>query len=476
MFWGCTIPARFPFIEKATRLVLGDLGVKPRELPGHTCCPEGGLVKDRDHEVFTAVAGRNLAIVETAGLDVLTPCSGCYATFRETAATLRRDRTARDRLDELLADEELEYRGRLQIVHLAQWLADTLGPDLIARRANVRLRGLRLGVHYGCHLLRPQPAVRWDDPLRPRKVEDLVSALGATVVDYPTKLECCGGALDRIGERDACLSLAERKLRDVQDHDVDALVVVCPSCFQQFDLNQAALKRAGADVHVPALYLSELLALAFGHSPEEIGIGMHRVDASPFLEKWETLRTGREHVAGEFDLPLIDVCADCAACRDDCPVAAVDESFRPTEVVERLAAGDLDGAVADPQIWKCVGCHTCRELCHSGIGLEHALGTLKRLAAADGHVPDAAAAAYDGFLETGVLGTPKERARTRLGLEPLPASDTEAVGRLLDRLGDGSGGGHDGRVGDCATPATDGRPRDDDAQPDPARDLAEVER
>jgi len=434
MFWGCTIPARFPFIEKATRLMLDDLGIEPTELAGHTCCPEGGLVKDRDPAAFTAVAGRNLAIVERAGCDVLTPCNGCYATFRETAAHLRRDRAARDGLNGLLDGEDLEYRGGLRILHLAQWLADTLGPDLVARRAIVRLRGLRIAVHYGCHLLRPQPAVRWDDPLRPRKVEDLVGALGATIVDYETKLQCCGGALDRIGERQACLSMAERKLRDLQDHDVDALVVVCPSCFQQFDLNQAALQRSGAEVHVPVLYLSELLALAFGHTPEEIGLGMHRVDTSPFLEKWERLRGGRERVAAAFDLPLVDVCADCAACRDDCPVAAVDDSFRPTDLVARLAAGDLDGAVADPQIWKCVGCHTCRELCHSGIGLEHALGTLKRLAAAGGLVPGSAAIAYDGLVEKGVLGAPKERARTKLGLGPLPATDAEAVRRLLDLL------------------------------------------
>ena len=75
---------------------------------------------------------------------------------------------------------------------------------------------MRVAVHYGCHLLRPQPAVRWDDPLQPTKVEALVAALGARVVDYPTKMQCCGGALDRVGEREASLAFARRKLHDLR--------------------------------------------------------------------------------------------------------------------------------------------------------------------------------------------------------------------------------------------------------------------
>jgi len=73
VFWGCTIPARFPFIEKATRLVMGDLGANVRELPGHTCCPEGVLVKSNDEQAFYTTAARNLALIEREGLDVVTP-------------------------------------------------------------------------------------------------------------------------------------------------------------------------------------------------------------------------------------------------------------------------------------------------------------------------------------------------------------------------------------------------------------------
>ena len=84
--------------------------------------------------------------------------------------------------------------------HFVEWLSESMGAGLIASRAKKNFWGMRIAVHYGCHLLRPQPAVRWDDPLHPTKFEALVSALGARVVDYPTKMQCCGGALDRVGE------------------------------------------------------------------------------------------------------------------------------------------------------------------------------------------------------------------------------------------------------------------------------------
>ena len=87
----------------------------------------------------------------------------------------------------------------------------------MATRVVKPLSGMRLAVHYGCHLLRPQPAVRWDDPLEPTKVETLVGALGARVVDYPSKMLCCGGALDRGGARDASLAFARRKLRELTE-------------------------------------------------------------------------------------------------------------------------------------------------------------------------------------------------------------------------------------------------------------------
>jgi heterodisulfide reductase subunit B len=436
VFWGCTIPARFPFIEKSTRLVFEDLGANIRELPGHTCCPEGVLVKPSSEDAFYTAAARNLAIVERAGLDVVTPCNGCYSTFKEAHSHLATDWRMRERINERIAPEGLHYDGDLDIVHMAEWLADVLEPAYIGSKVKKPLWGMTLAVHYGCHLLRPQPAVRWDDPLHPTKVEAVVSALGARVVDYTTKMQCCGSALDRVGERDDSLAFARRKLMDVQNEGADALLVVCPSCFQQFDLNQAALQRNKEDVNVPVFYLSELIALTYGHEPAEMGLDMHRVPVQPFLDKWEERSADKVRLSSAFDVALLQKCASCGACKDDCPVCKVDPEFQPTEIVAALVDGKLDGVLADSQLWKCVECYTCQELCHSDIGMAETFRKLKELAMEAGHGPDSVAAAYDTFLKTGTLSKPKESARKKLGLDPLPASGGDILGRLLSGEGE----------------------------------------
>jgi len=416
VFWGCTIPARFPFIEKATRVMFDDLGARVKELEGHTCCPEGTLVKANDPGAFYTAAARNLALVERAGLDVVTPCNGCYSTFKEAQSHLKTDWRQRDEINERLATEGLHYDGDLQVVHFAEWLADSMGSALIASGAKKNFWGMRIAVHYGCHLLRPQPAVRWDDPLHPKKVEEIVAALGARVVDYPTKMQCCGGALDRVGERDSSLAFARRKLQDLQTNEVDALVVVCPSCFQQFDLNQAALQRAKEDIHVPILYLSELIALAYGHEPAELGLEMHRVSVQPFLDKWNARSVDKTRLAEDFDVTLLNKCDACRACKDDCPVCKVDPTFRPNDVIAELVKGNLDEVLASGQVWKCLECYTCQELCHSDIGMAGTFRKLKELAIASGQGPESVTQSYQMFLETGSLGKPKDGARKKLGL------------------------------------------------------------
>jgi len=432
VFWGCTIPARFPFIEKATRLVFDDLGANVSELAGHTCCPEGVLVKSNDEGAFHTTAARNLALVERAGLDVLTPCNGCYSTFKETWSHLEQDWRAKDAINERLAREGLHYDGHLAITHFAEWLADDIGAGVVASKVKQNFWGMNIAVHYGCHLLRPSPAVHWDDPLAPTKVEGLVAALGARVVDYQTKMQCCGNALDRVGEREGSLAFARRKLTDLMENDVDALVVVCPSCFLQFDVNQAVLQRANENINVPVLYLSELMALAYGHSPEEIGLDMHRVSVQSFLDKWAARRADRTELAASFDVSLLAKCASCQACKDDCPVCKVDPTFQPTEIIERLVKGELEEVLAEGELWKCLECFTCQEMCPSRIGMAETFRKLKELANAAGQGPESVTAAYAMFRKTGALGSPKEGARKKLGLEPLPAGGGDDLARILD--------------------------------------------
>ncbi len=433
MFWGCTIPARFPFIEKSTRLVIEDLGSEVAEVQGYTCCPEGTLVKAVDEEAYYVTAARNLALTEAADLPLVTPCNGCYSTFKSTAAALKADWRRRDRVNDLLGTEGLRLEEGPSIKHFAEWLYDELGPAAIAKGARRSFGGMRVAVHYGCHLLRPSPAVRWDSATNPTKLEELVKALGATVVDYETKMDCCGGALDRVGERDGALEFCRRKLTNMKQERVDALVVVCPSCFQQFDLNQATLLRQKEALDIPVVYYSELLALAMGRTPEELGLGLHRVSVEPFLHKWAREAEVRAEIAKEFSVAELQKCNDCRACEEDCPVAKVQPQFSPTTIIGEILSGDLEGVIERGDLWKCLDCFTCYEKCHSRLGMAEVFRKLKELATQRGELPQAVRFSYDMFVSTGALGEPRESVRAKLGLAPLAERGGDELARILAR-------------------------------------------
>jgi len=199
-----------------------------------------------------------------------------------------------------------------------------------------------------------------------------------------------------------------------------------------FDVTQAVLQRNKEDVNVPVLYLSELMALAYGHTPEEIGLDMHRVSVQPFLDKWAARQADRGELAQSFDVSLLAKCASCGACKDDCPVCKVDPTFQPTDIIERLMKGELDEVLAEGQIWKCVECFTCQEMCHSRIGMADTFRKLKELAVERGQGPESVASAYAMFRKTGTLGAPKDSARKKLGLSPLPATGGDELSRILD--------------------------------------------
>ncbi|MHB8869343.1 MAG: heterodisulfide reductase-related iron-sulfur binding cluster [Thermoleophilia bacterium] len=435
MFWGCTIPARFPFIEKSTRVVLDEMGAQLVDVDGYTCCPEGTLVKAVDEDAYYVTAARNLSLAEDAGVPLVTPCNGCYSTLRSVSATLRGDWRLAEKVTALLNDDGRPSEPALpEVKHFAEWLFDEMGPAAIAKRVTRPLWGMRLAVHYGCHLLRPTPAIRWDSSTNPTKLEDMVRALGATVVDYETKMSCCGGALDRVGERAGALELCKAKLDDLASEEVDGLVVVCPSCLQQFDLNQAALLRGdGAGPGIPVFYYTELMAMTLGHEPDELGISMHRVSAADFIAKWERRQRDRREIAREFSVAELQKCNECRACEDDCPVAKTGSGFSPTAIIGEILSGDLEGVIERGALWKCLDCYTCYERCHSRLGMAEVFRKLKELAVHQDNVPEAVRFSYDMFLSTGSLGEPRESARAKLGLEPLPSRGGEDLGRILAR-------------------------------------------
>ena len=169
-FPGCLIPARHPAMEFAIRHTLDRLGVEIVDLPEASCCPDPIYFKSKDKLSWLAVAARNLCLAEELGLDVFTNCSGCTATLAETAHLLH-DEELKAQVNERLARIGKEYEGTVRVRHVLTLLRDEVGYEAVADSVIVPLTGLKVAVHYGCHLLKPSRVMNVDDPNDPEGIE-----------------------------------------------------------------------------------------------------------------------------------------------------------------------------------------------------------------------------------------------------------------------------------------------------------------
>jgi len=314
-FWGCYVPGRLPHMEKSTRAVFQRLGIDAVDLDGLTCCPEKTMIRNMSYREWLLTAARNLTVAEEAGCIFVTPCTGCFSTLKEAQVKLHSEPALRDEVNRELARVGRTYRGTSDVMHVLDVLHQDIGPGTIRSRISYPMTGLRMAVHYGCHLLRPSGELLFDDPFWPRKFDELVEALGAESISYSSKMECCGNLLLRAGEEETAQAMCRSKLRDIIGEGADALTLVCPSCMMQYDNMQFLLQRGGEDLHLPVFYYPELLGLSLGLDPDELGLGRHRVDVGPFLDRWQGRRDAFDIVRQHWDLTLLRACAEWRVCR-----------------------------------------------------------------------------------------------------------------------------------------------------------------
>ncbi len=115
----------------------------------------------------------------------------------------------------------------------------------------------------------------------------VIEALGGTVIDYAGSHKCCGFPIITMN-KEASLKQAGRHLGDAVDAAADCLVTPCPLCHLNLDLQQPlAEKVVGRELNMPVLHLPQLVGLALGLAPSELGMQRHVVKPSAVID-WTT--------------------------------------------------------------------------------------------------------------------------------------------------------------------------------------------
>ncbi|RLF16242.1 MAG: disulfide reductase [Thermoprotei archaeon] len=283
LYLGCTVATDEYAYELSTINTLPKLGVELEYLEGTTCC--GSPLMSVNMKSFVYLALRNVALADQQGLDMLTLCPGCHLSFFEARHYAEHSPQLKDEINALLSNEGLKYEGKVKVRHLVDLLHDVVGLDKIRSAASKPLKGLRLATHIGCHAIRPSRLERIDDPEKPVKLDRLVEALGAEVVDYPEKLDCCGAGF-LLSNPQAGLTVAGVKIKALQARGVDGLVVACPLCHKMLgQKQQSASQVVGAELNLPVIYYTQLLGLAMGESEDKLGLMLNQSPVDSLLEK-----------------------------------------------------------------------------------------------------------------------------------------------------------------------------------------------
>jgi len=285
LYLGCTVPVRAMNYELAARRTAERLGIELVDVEGFTCC--GYPARPLSHEAALLMAAHNLALAEEQGLELCTLCSACTSTLTEANRRLQNDEALRTRLNTQLAETTgRRYNGTMRVRHYARLLYEEIGPQRLrelvtqarSEGTGADLSAFRFAVHYGCHYLKPAEVYDgFDDPENPHTLGELVEATGARQVHYQEEEGCCGGGILAV-DPEIALAIARSKLDHIHVTGADGMVLICPFCDIMYEINQRSIERQfGVSYRLPVLYYPQLLGLALGFAPEEVGLHLNRV-------------------------------------------------------------------------------------------------------------------------------------------------------------------------------------------------------
>ncbi|MEA5419789.1 CoB--CoM heterodisulfide reductase iron-sulfur subunit B family protein [Spirulina sp. CCNP1310] len=288
-FPGCVAQGACRELYDSTAAVTAHLGIELLELKKAACCGSGTFKED-SQLLEDTVNARNIALAESLNLPMLTHCSTCQGVLGHVDERLKHAQVHQpdyfNQVNGFLTQEGCTpYRGTTVVQHLLWVLVGDYGLKALGERVVKALTGLRCASFYGCYLLRPQSTLPYDDPLRPQSLEDLFTTLGATVVEYPGRTQCCGWPISSYAT-ETSFKMAGKHLREAIAAGADCLVTPCPLCHLNLESRQPEIARViGEPLNLPVLHLPQLVGLALGLDPQVLGLDRHVVSTQPVLGK-----------------------------------------------------------------------------------------------------------------------------------------------------------------------------------------------
>lgn len=290
---GCALEGTGHAYDRSTRRLGKALGLELVEVPNWNCC--GAMeAKNIDPKVQTYLSARILSLTASRmGMDVvMAPCNGCYHNLKKAEYDLANDAGSAEAVERLAGKAgEPGYRpGKVETVHALEWIKAAIGEQELRHRVRGGLKGLKIANYYGCMYTRPRHIFPEKDSgqgsessCKPHFMDDLLAAAGAENVEFPLKTACCGGA-HTLSDSDISTRLVLNILQAAEAAGAEVIATECPTCHSGLEMHQVrAEKTLGKPTRVRIIYFTQLLGLALGLSPRQVGLHENVSDAFDLL-------------------------------------------------------------------------------------------------------------------------------------------------------------------------------------------------
>jgi heterodisulfide reductase subunit B len=285
---GCSMEGSGRSYRESLEGVLEPLGITLEEINDWNCCGATEYVSLSTTPAYAMIA-RNLAIAageKKNGESLVAACSACYLNLAKADHYMGKQPALNARVNDALGAGGLHYDpGTVKVRHLLEVILTDVGLDAVKAAVKKPLTGLKVAPYLGCMVPRPDVNGMTADHDQPKSLDMLLRALGAEVVDYPLRTECCGGHMTQVAPK-VGLELIRRLVSEAERLEAVMMVTVCPMCQINIDAYQGEMNAMFHTRHkMPIVFFTQLMGVAFGLEPKKVGVGREYTNASKTLAK-----------------------------------------------------------------------------------------------------------------------------------------------------------------------------------------------
>jgi heterodisulfide reductase subunit B2 len=265
---GCSAESTARDMHASTLAVAAALGIDLVEPEGWTCCG-ATAAHQTDRVLAAALPAANLLLAQDMHLDIVANCAACFNRLKTANHQVLEDPQLRRQVGEAIGRD---YNGTVNIRHFLEVLFENVGLEAIQAKLKHSLNGLKVACYYGCLLVRPHEIMKFDDPENPTSLDRLAEAMGGQSLDWPHKVECCGGGLS-LSRTEVVIQLTDSILQMAKNVGADCIAVSCPLCQVNLDMRQKDIKKQlGKSYDIPIIYITQLLGLCLGVPSDNLGL------------------------------------------------------------------------------------------------------------------------------------------------------------------------------------------------------------